>query len=123
MVIYLAAIEALPREYYESAEIEGIARFEKFRRITWPLLWPQTFVLVLLSTLGSLRIFDMVWIMTGGGPAHATETVATEIYSTAFRSLNVGYAQALAMILLLVIVTITAVEYRLLNRRAEMVSS
>jgi raffinose/stachyose/melibiose transport system permease protein len=123
MVIYLAAIEALPREYYESAEIEGIARFEKFRRITWPLLWPQTFVLVLLSTIASLRIFDMVWIMTGGGPAHASETVATEIYSTAFRSLNVGYAQAMAMILLLVIVAITALEYRFMNRRAEMVSS
>jgi raffinose/stachyose/melibiose transport system permease protein len=78
---------------------------------------------VLLTTLGTLRIFDMVWIMTAGGPSHATETVATDIYVTAFRFLQVGYAQAMAMILLVVILLLTIVEYRVLNRRAEMVSS
>jgi ABC-type sugar transport system permease subunit len=123
MVVYLAAIEALPREYFEHAHLEGAGRFQRFRLVTWPLLWPQTFVLVLLTTLGTLRIFDMVWLMTQGGPSHATETVATDIYSTAFRFLDVGYAQAMAMILLVVILLLTVVEYRLLNRRAEMVSS
>ena len=123
MVVYLAAIQALPREYYEHAHLEGAGRFQQFRLVTWPLLWPQTFVLVLLTTLGTLRIFDMVWLMTQGGPSHATETVATDIYSTAFRFLNVGYAQAMAMILLVVILLITVVEYRLLNRRAEAVSA
>jgi raffinose/stachyose/melibiose transport system permease protein len=123
MVVYLAAIQALPREYYEHAHLEGATSLQQFRRITWPLLWPQTFTLVLLTTLGTLRIFDMVWIMTGGGPAHATETVTTYVYVTAFRALDVGYAQAMAMVLLLVILVITAVEYRLLARRAEMVSS
>ncbi len=123
MVVYLAAIQALPREYSEYAVLEGATRFQKFRRITWPLLWPQTFTLVLLSTLGTLRIFDMVWIMTEGGPSHASETVATDVYVTAFRFLDVGYAQAMAMILLVVIVLFAIVEYRLLNRRAEMVST
>jgi ABC-type sugar transport system permease subunit len=123
MVVYLAAIQSLPREYHEHAVVEGAGRFQQFRMVTWPLLWPQTFVLVLLTTLGTLRIFDMVWLMTEGGPSHATETVATDIYSTAFRFLNVGYAQAMAMILLVVILLITVVEYRLLNRRAEAVSS
>jgi len=123
MVVYLAAIQALPHEYYEHAHLEGAGRFQQFRLVTWPLLWPQTFVLVLLTTLGTLRIFDMVWLMTQGGPSHATETVATDIYSTAFRFLNVGYAQAMAMILLVVILLMTVVEYRLLNRRAEAVSS
>jgi ABC-type sugar transport system permease subunit len=122
MVVYLAAIQSLPREYYEHAHLEGAGRFQQFRQVTWPLLWPQTFVLVLLTTLGTLRIFDMVWLMTQGGPSHATETVATDIYSTAFRFLNVGYAQAMAMILLVVILLLTVVEYRLLNRRAEAVS-
>ena len=65
----------------------------------------------------------MVWIMTEGGPSHATETVATDVYSTAFRFLQVGYAQAMAMILLVVILLLTVVEYRILNRRAEAVSS
>ena len=123
MVVYLAAIEALPREYHEHAQLEGARRFQQLRMVTWPLLWPQTFVLVLLTTLGTLRIFDMVWLMTQGGPDHATETVATDIYSTAFRFLQVGYAQAMAMILLAVILLLTVVEYRLLNRRAEAVSS
>jgi raffinose/stachyose/melibiose transport system permease protein len=123
MVVYLAAIEALPREYYEHAVVEGAGRFQRFRRITWPLLWPQTFVLVLLTTLGTLRIFDMVWVMTEGGPSHATETVATDVYATAFRFLQVGYAQAMAMILLVLILVLAIVEYRFLNRRAEMVSS
>jgi raffinose/stachyose/melibiose transport system permease protein len=123
MVVYLAAIQALPREYYEYALLEGAGRFERFRHVTWPLLWPQTFTLVLLTTLGTLRIFDMVWVMTAGGPSHATETVATDVYVTAFRFLQVGYAQAMAMILLVVILLIAVVEYRILNRRAEMVSS
>jgi len=123
MVVYLAAIRALPREYHESAVLEGASRFQQFRRITWPLLWPQTFTLVLLTTLGTLRIFDMVWIMTEGGPSHATDTVATDVYSTAFRFLQVGYAQAMAMILLFVILLLTIVEYRILDRRAESVRS
>ena len=123
MVVYLAAIQALPREYYEHAVLEGAGRFQQFRLVTWPLLWPQTFVLVLLTTIGTLRIFDMVWVMTEGGPSHATETVATDVYSTAFRFLQVGYAQAMAMILLAVILLLAVVEYRILNRRAEAVSA
>ena len=96
---------------------------QQFRRITWPLLWPHTFTLVLLTTLGTLRIFDMVWVMTEGGPSHATETVATDVYVTAFRFLQVGYAQAMAMILLFLILLLALVEYRFFDRRAEMVSS
>lgn len=123
MVVYLAAIQTLPREYGEYAVLEGASSFQRIRQVTWPLLWPQTFVLVLLTTLGTLRIFDMVWIMTAGGPGHATETVATDVYVTAFRFLEVGYAQAMAMILLVVILLLAIVEYRILDRRAERVSS
>jgi len=123
MVVYVAAIRALPRDYYDYAVLEGASRWHRLRHVTWPLLWPQTFTLVLLTTLGTLRIFDMVWVMTAGGPSHATETVATHVYTTAFRFLDVGYAQAMAMILLLIILLLTVVEYRILNPRAEMVSS
>jgi raffinose/stachyose/melibiose transport system permease protein len=119
MVVYLAAIRSIPREYYEQAELDGIGPLARLRQITWPLLWPQTFVLTLLTSIATLRIFDLIWIMTAGGPGHATETVATYVYTTAFRSLDVGYAQAMATILMVVIVALAAVEYRLLNRRAE----
>jgi raffinose/stachyose/melibiose transport system permease protein len=123
MVVYLAAIQGLPPDYYEYAVLEGAGRFQQFRRLTWPLLWPHTFTLVLLTTLGTLRIFDMVWVMTEGGPAHATETVATDVYVTAFRFLEVGYAQAMAMILLVLILVLALVEYRFFEPRAELVSS
>lgn len=123
MVVYLAAIRALPPAYHEHAVLEGASRFQQFRRVTWPLLWPQTFALVLLTTLGTLRIFDMVWVMTAGGPSHATETVATDVYSTAFRFLQVGSAQAMAMILLACVLVLAVVEYRILDRRAEAVST
>ena len=123
MVVYVAAIRALPRDYYDLALVEGASWLQRLRNITWPLLWPQTFALVLLTTIGTVRVFDMVWIMTAGGPSHATETVATHLYTTAFRFLEIGYAQAMAMILLLVILLLTIVEYRLLNPRAELVSS
>lgn len=122
MVIYLAGIQGVSREYYEHAVLEGASRAQQFRRITWPLLWPQTFVVVLLTTIGSLRLFDMVWVMTKGGPSHATETVATDVYTTAFRFLDVGYAQAMAMILFGVILLTAVVEYHVLDRRAQSVT-
>jgi raffinose/stachyose/melibiose transport system permease protein len=119
MVVYLAGIRGISRDYYDYAVLEGAGPWRRLRHITWPLLWPQTFALVVLGTIGALRVFDMMWIMTAGGPSHATETVATYVYSTAFRFLDVGYAQAMAMLLLLVIAVLTVVEYRMLNRRAE----
>lgn len=123
MVIYLAGIQGVSREYDEYAVLEGASRAQQIRWVTWPLLWPQTFVVVLLTTIGSLRMFDMVWVMTKGGPAHATETVATNVYTTAFRFFDVGYAQAMATILLGVILVTAVVEYRLLDRRARTVSA
>jgi ABC-type sugar transport system permease subunit len=123
MVVYLAAMQSIPRELYEYGELEGIGRGARLRRITWPLLWPQTFALTLLTTIGTLRVFDLVWIMTAGGPGHATETVATYVYTTAFRSLDLGYAQAMATVLMVLIVALAFVEYRLLGRRAEAVSA
>lgn len=122
-VVYLAAIQAIPREYYESAELEGVGWFARLRRITWPLLWPQTFALTLLTTIATLRVFDLVWIMTQGGPDHATETVATYVYTTAFRSFEIGYAQAMATILMVAIVVLAIAEYGLLNRRVEAVAA
>ena len=123
MVVYLAAMQSIPRELYEYGELEGIGRGARLRRITWPMLWPQTFALTLLTTIGTLRVFDLVWIMTAGGPGHATETVATYVYTTAFRSLDLGYAQAMATILMSLIVALAFVEYRLLGPRAEAVSA
>jgi ABC-type sugar transport system permease subunit len=119
-VIYLAGLQSIPREYYEAAMIEGAGGVRRFAHVTWPLLLPQTYTVVLLTTMGTLRIFDMMWIMTEGGPAHATETVATYIFVTAFRFLRAGYAQSLAFILLALVALLTLLLTVTLRKRANL---
>jgi raffinose/stachyose/melibiose transport system permease protein len=121
LVIYLAALQSIPREYYEAATLDGAGGLRRFRHITWPLLVPHTYTVVLLTTMGTLRIFDMMWIMTQGGPAHATETIATYIFTTAFRFQRVGYAQSLAFILLALAAGLTLVLMATLRKRANQV--
>jgi raffinose/stachyose/melibiose transport system permease protein len=117
-VIYLAGLQSIRREYYEAAMLEGAGGVRRFWHITWPLLLPYTYTVVLLTSMGTLRIFDLMWIMTEGGPAHATETVATYIVTTAFRFQRTGYAQALAFILFGLVVLCTLVLTLTLHKRA-----
>ena len=118
-VIYLAGMQSISNEYYEAARIDGANGFQRFWYITWPLLLPQTYIIVLLTTMGTLKIFDFMWIMTEGGPNHATETVATYIYVTAFRFFRVGYGSAMAFILFAVVLIVTLLEARVLRRRVD----
>ena len=121
-VIYLAGLQSISREYYEAAMVEGAGGVRRFLHITWPLLLPYTYTVVLLTTMGTLRIFDMMWIMTQGGPAHATETVATYIFTTAFRFQRAGYAQSLAFILLALVALLTLLLTVTLRKRANEIS-
>jgi ABC-type sugar transport system permease subunit len=118
-VIYLAGMQSISNEYYEAARIDGANGFQRFWYITWPLLLPQTYIIVLLTTMGTLKIFDFMWIMTEGGPNHATETVATYIYVTAFRFFRVGYGSAMAFILFAVVLIVTLLEVRVLRGRVD----
>jgi ABC-type sugar transport system permease subunit len=118
-VIYLAGLQSIPREYHEAATLEGAGGWRRFRHVTWPLLLPHTCTVVLLTTMGTLRIFDMMWIMTQGGPAHATETIATYIFTTAFRFLRLGYAEALAFVLLALVAAVTLLLSVTLRKRAD----
>lgn len=122
-VIYVAALQSIPRDYHEAAMIEGASGLQRFRHVTWPLLLPYTYSVVLLTTMGTLRIFDMMWIMTQGGPAHATETIATYIFTTAFRFQRVGYAQSIAFILLALVAGLTLILTATLRRRAQQVDA
>jgi ABC-type sugar transport system permease subunit len=121
-VIYLAGLQSIPRQYYEAAMIEGAGGVRRFIHITWPLLLPYTCTVVLLTTMGTLRIFDMMWIMTQGGPTHATETVATYIFTTAFRFQRAGYAESLAFILLGLVALLTLLLTVTLRKRANEIS-
>lgn len=96
----LAALQSIPRDLYEAAAIDGAGAWERFRSITLPLLAPTLLVTVLLRTIWVANFADLIVVMTNGGPADSTQTVASYIYTTAFRRLDFGYASAIATVLL-----------------------
>lgn len=116
MVIFLAGLQAIPRDYYEAASIDGAGRAARFRHVTLPLLSPATFFVVIISLINSFQVFDQVWVMTGGGPAGASSVVVTEVVRNAFSYGQFGYAAAMSWLLFVVILAITIVQFRLQRR-------
>ncbi|NOY10358.1 MAG: sugar ABC transporter permease [Spirochaetes bacterium] len=108
-LILLAGLQAIPTDPYEAAIVDGANKFQIFKFITWPLLIPAVLIALLLRLMDTLRIFDQVFIMTGGGPANATETISLYIYRHAFRFSNIGYATAMSFIMLIITVIISNV--------------
>lgn len=119
IIIFLAGLQQIPEMYYEAARIDGANRWQLFWRITLPLLNPVIVYLAVLQTIGFLRMFDLVQNMTDGGPLSRTTTVVLEVYSEGFGSYNMGYAAALTVILFGLILVITVVQLRILQRRVE----
>jgi len=123
LVIFLAGMQAIPREYYEAASIDGAGPLVQLHRITLPLLSPSIFFVSVLSVIGSLQLFDLVYVIGGSGqsaqnnPAYPRiQTVVALFYEKAFSSNDRGYAAAIVMALLLLIVALTAVQFRLQKR-------
>lgn len=110
MVIYYAGIMNVPMEVQEAAIVDGASPVQRFWYITIPILKPITYMIVTLGVIGSFQVFDLVYKMTGGGPARATLTVAFMIYSYAFQDKRMGYACALAVGLLVVILLIHLIQ-------------
>jgi raffinose/stachyose/melibiose transport system permease protein len=115
MVILIAGILAIPREYYEAASMDGASGWQTFRHITLPLLRPVLAVTTLLNLLYALRVFDIVFVLTNGGPGHATETVYTTIFD-AFSLGQWGVATALSTVFLIVSVALGYVVLRAIRR-------
>jgi len=115
MVIYLAALQDIPDSLYEAAEIDGARTLRKFWSITLPLLKPVTFFVVTMGIIGTFQLFDQAYIFSNGsgGPNNSTLTVVLLIYQYAFKSLDMGYAAALAVMLAAVIMLITVIQRRL----------
>lgn len=103
VLLYSAAISALPEELYEAARLDGAGRFRQWIHVTIPLLKPTTLYLLVVYTIASFQVFERVYIMTGGGPAGATTVLVEQIYSKAFLNFDFGAAAAQSMILLLLI--------------------
>jgi len=118
MIIYLAALQAIPREYGEAASIDGAGRWQIFRRITLPLLAPTTLVVAVITVVGSLKVFDHILLMTGGGPANATMVLVYYIYQQAFEFFEIGYAATLSVILFVITLVLTAIQWLVNARRS-----
>lgn len=112
VLIFLAGLQSIPPELYEAATIDGAGVWARFRNVTWPLLRPVTLIVILLLTISSLQIFSPVFVMTGGGPANHTLTIAFYIYNLAFGSGLYGFASAVSFLLFAVILVITIIQRR-----------
>lgn len=119
VVLYSAAMGAIPREYYEAAEVEGANGLQKLLHITFPLLKPTTLYLTVIYTIAGFQIFERVYIMTGGGPINSTMTIVQLIYQTAFSDFNYGKASAQALILFAIIATFSFVQFKFLSTDVE----
>ena len=113
MVILLAGLQGIPREYYEAAAIDGATRFQGLRHITIPLLAPALTFCLSISLISSFQVFDQVYVMTNGGPAGATQVLVERIVAHAFSYSRMGYASAMSWVLFALIFTVTFLFYRL----------
>ena len=118
-VIFLAGLQGIPVHYYEAALIDGASAWQRFRYITFPLLLPTTFFVLVTSVIGSFQVFTSVYVMTGGGPARSTDVVVYHIYQSAWEYLRMGEASAMSWILFLVILLATLLQFRWLGKRVE----
>lgn len=117
MILYLAGLQNIPAELEEAAQIDGCGRIQTLRYITLPLLGGTVRLTVYLSVLGSLQIFDLVWVMTTGGPVGASDTMATYLYKFGFQRFQLGYGNAVAAMIFLLCFGFSLVYQRFVMRR------
>lgn len=111
VVIYLAGLQDVPRELYEAAEIDGAGVWRRVWHVTLPMLSPVIFFNLIMSIIGVLQVFDMPFIMTGGGPADSTLFIAMYLQQNAFAFLKMGYASAMAWVMLLIVLALTGFAF------------
>jgi ABC-type sugar transport system permease subunit len=117
MVIFLAGLQSIPSELYEVASIDGANAAQKLLFITVPMLWPVTSVVMIINIIGGIKVFDVIYVMTTGGPNHASEVLGTYLYVTAFGatgggSPSTGYAAAVGVVILLLCLIGTIIQLR-----------
>ena len=117
MILLLAGLQGIPREIEEAALIDGAGRWQAFRYVTLPLIGPTLRVSIFLSVIGALQLFDLVWVMTGGGPLNASTTMAVNMFKTGFEEQQMGYGSALAVLLFLCALVVALLYQRFVLRR------
>lgn len=116
VVIFVAALQDLPRDIVEAAEVDGATRWQSARHIIIPFLAPAIMFVTIITVIGSLNVFDHIMLLTGGGPSNATMVLAFYVYHAAFRMYEIGYASTLAVVLFLLALLLTIVQWALRRR-------
>jgi raffinose/stachyose/melibiose transport system permease protein len=117
MILYLAGLQGIPGEIEDAARVDGATRFRVLRDITIPLLGPTVRVSVFFSVLGSLQFFDLIWVMTKGGPVNASNTMATYMFTFGFQRFQLGYGAAVSLVIFLICFTFSIAYQRWVMRR------
>lgn len=112
MLIYLAGLQGIGPSLYEAAKLDGATTWQQFRYVTVPLVGPSTFFLLIMNVIYSFQVFDIIFVLTGGGPRNATSVLVTYAYDQGFSTRDQGYAAAIGMVLLLFTLVFTAVQWR-----------
>lgn len=116
-IVYLAALQSIPRDVIEAAQLDGAGRWKTFSKIVWPLLTPTTFFLCVTQIIGSFQAFDLIAMMTSGGPAGSTTTLSWYIYEQGFQEFNIGSAAASSVFMFIILLVVTAVQMRFAERK------
>jgi len=116
-ILYLAALQGIPRQLYEAATVDGASTRQQFFKITMPLLSPTTFMLTILSVMNIFKDWSLIQIMTEGGPGTSTYTIGYYIYYAAFKKMRMGYAASMAWVLLVIIMIFTIIRFRTEKKR------
>jgi len=119
MMIFLAALQGVPKELLESAEVDGAGRWQRFRAVTLPSIWPAAAFVTVMLVIGGFNVFISVLLMTSGGPADSTQVLLTYMYKQAFTYLNFGYGSAIAVLLTLGVFVLSAIQLRAFRGDAE----
>ncbi len=117
MVLFAAGLAGIPKHYYEAASIDGAGGWQKFWHITVPLLAPTTLFVLVISIIGSFQVFDIVFVLTSGGPLGATKVLVFYLYEHAFKYFDMGYASAVAYVLFAILFALTLVQIRAFRGR------
>jgi ABC-type sugar transport system permease subunit len=117
MILFSAGLQGIPEHYYEAAELDGAGKWSKFWNITLPLLSPTTFFILVMSVIGSFQVFDIVYVLTSGGPLGTTKVLVFYLYENAFKFFEMGYASAVAYLLFALIFVLTLLQIKYLRGR------
>jgi ABC-type sugar transport system permease subunit len=119
IIMYLAGLQTIPVELYDAAKVDGASAWQTLFKVTLPLLAPITLAMLVLKTVWTFQVFDIVWVLTRGGPASATQVVSYYIYYLSFFQLKFGYAAAMSYVLLGIVLVLVVIYYRLIRHDLE----